>query len=171
MPAPTALGLVLATLTDAAGKPVRGGAVRGQLYATQSEVVVLRPTAREEIFHRAGTWLLLGSIAAVLVNLAVWKSVGVLWAAIVAQGLYWLTLPARRRSVEPQPLAADGLEAARRAGRAAVFVPAADIVSLVAPEPPRPGFRKPARLALRDAALEIYLSADQFETLRATLGR
>jgi hypothetical protein len=171
MPAPTALGLVLATLTDPAGKPVRGGAVRGQLYVTTSRVLVVRPPAREELLHRLAGALLLGSIALVVVNLFLWKSVAALWVAIVAQGIYWLTLPARRRSLEPAALGEEGLEAARRAGRAVIDVPAHEVLVAVAPEPPRPGFRRPARLELRDGVLEIYLSPERFEALRAALGK
>ncbi len=171
MPDPTALGVVLATLTDRAGKPVKGGALRGQLYATAGEVAVVRAPARDEWLHRIATWLLLGSVAAVIANLFAWRSVGVLWAAIAAQAAYWITLPARRRSLEPAPLSADGLEAARRAGRVAIVVPAGDVVSLEAPEPPRSGFRRPARLGLSSGALELYLSPERFDALRAAIGR
>jgi len=171
MAEPTALGAVLATLLDRSGKPVRGGAVRGQLYATPEAVTVLRPTAREEALHRIATGLLLGSVAAVIANVILWRSTAVLWAALAAQAVYWLTLPVRRRGLEPAPLGAAGLDEARRAGRAAIHVPVGDVVSLEAPEPPRAGFRRPARIALAGGALEIYLSPEAFETLRSAIAR
>jgi hypothetical protein len=168
---PTALGAVLATLTDRAGKPVPGGAARGQLYASAGEIAVLRPRPRDEWMHRVATWLLLGSIVAVIVNLIEWRSVAVLWIAIGAQAVYWITLPARRRSLEPAPISAAELDAARSGGRIAIAVPAADVVSLSAPEPQRTGFRRPARIELSGGALEMFMSPERFEELRAALGR
>jgi hypothetical protein len=73
--------------------------------------------------------------------------------------------------LEPAPLTAGALDAARREGRAAIHVPAGDIVSLEAPEPPRTGFRRPARIALAGGTLEIYLAPEAFEALRAALAR
>jgi hypothetical protein len=154
--------MVLAMLVDRAGKPVRGGSTKGQLYATGEEIVIVRPSARAELGHRLATGLLVGSIAAVLLNLFVWKSPAVLWGAIAAQAVYWILLPRRRRALEPEPLAADGIEAARRAGRIAIAIPARSIVRAVPPEPPRSGFRKPARFELADGALEVYLSPEQW---------
>jgi hypothetical protein len=171
MAQPTAVGMVLATLVDRAGKPVRGGAAKGQLYASEDELAVVRPSAAAEMLHRAMMVLLLGSVVAVLVNLFVWRSPLVLWAAIAAQAIYWLSLPARRRAVEPKPLDAGGLEAARAAGRVVIRVPAREITRGVAPEPPRTGFRKPARFELPDGALEIYLSPAQYAAVAAAIGR
>lgn len=171
MPDPIPLGAVLATLLDRSGRPVRGGALRGQLYVSPEAITVLRPTGREEALHRVATGLLLGSVAAVVANLFLWRSTAVLWSALAAQAVYWLTLPARRRSLEPAPLGAAALEAARRGGRAAIHVPATDVVALEPPEPPRAGFRRPARIALAGGAIEMYLSPETFETLRATVAR
>ena len=168
---PTALGAVLALLTDGRGKPVRGGAARGQMYVSEDGILVLRPTAAEQLVDRGMMVLLIGSVVAVVANLMLWRTVGVLWGAIVAQAIYWLALPARRRRLSPQPLVAAELDAARRAGRAAVNIPASAVTGLVAPEPPRPGFRKPARFELADGALEVYLSPEQFEQARAALRR
>jgi hypothetical protein len=167
----TSVGMVLATLVDPAGKPVKGGSTKGQLYVSQDEIVVLRPTARTEILQRAGTVLLLGSIAAVVVNLFTWKQPAVLWVAIAAQGVYWALMPARRRTLEPEPITADGLAAARNAGRVAIRVPVRAIVRAAAPEPPRSGFRKPARFELADGALEVYLSTAQYDEVSAALAR
>jgi hypothetical protein len=168
---PKPLGAVLAMLVDARGKPVRDGATRGQLYVSPDGVVVLRPKPSEQLLHRAASAFLLGSVAAVLVNVFTARSMTVVWIALAAQAAYWITLPRRRRALEPQPLSAEALDAARRAGRAAIAVPAAAVLRLVAPEPPRPGFRRPARFELAEGALEIYLSAEQFEGARAALGR
>ena len=168
---PTALGAVLATLTDRAGKPVAGGSTRGQLYASAAEIAVVRPSARDEWMHRVATGLLLGSIVAVIVNLIEWRSVAVLWIAIGAQAVYWITLPARRRSLEPAPISAAELDAARKGGRVAIVIPASDVVTLTAPEPQRSGFRRPARIELSRGALEMYISPERFEELRAALGR
>lgn len=168
---PVALGAVLAMLTDRAGKPVGGGSLRGQLYASRDAIAVVKPTAREEMGHRLMTTLLLASIVAVVVNVAVWRSTAVIWAAVIAQAIYWFTLPVRRRSLEPAPMSGEALEAARRAGRVAFSIPAGDVRGLVAPEPPRTGFRKPARLELPDGALEMYLSPERFAELRAAIGR
>jgi hypothetical protein len=168
---PTAVGMVLATLVDRSGKPVRGGAAKGQLYVTSDEIAVVRPPAASEILERAMTVLLLGSIVVVLVNLFVWRSPVVLWAAVAAQAVYWVSLPKRRRELEPRPLDAGGLEAARAAGRVALRIPAREITRGVAPEPPRTGFRKPARFEMTDGALEIYLSPAQYAEVAAAIGR
>ncbi|WP_242335130.1 MULTISPECIES: hypothetical protein [Anaeromyxobacter] len=167
---PKAIGVVLATLVNPAGKPVSGGAARGQLYAGRDELVVVRPAPRAELLQRVTTALLLGSIAAVLVNVFTWRSAAVLWGAVAAQAVYWLTLPARRRALDPEPLDARGLAAARSAGRIAIRVPASAVVRTTAPEPPRSGFRKPARFELTDGALEVYLSPEQHAAIVAAIG-
>lgn len=171
MPDPSALGMVLAMIVDPSGKPVRDGSAKGQLYVSRDEVAVVRQPASADLLDRASTALLLGSIVAVLVNLAVWKSPMVLWGAVAAQAVYWLALPARRRAMEPRPLDAAGLEAARRAGRVAIQVPARAVLRVLPPEPQRAGLRKPARLELPDGALEIWLSEEQFRAAAAALGR
>jgi hypothetical protein len=71
----------------------------------------------------------------------------------------------------PRPLDAAALEAARHAGRAAISIPAGAVKELVPPEPPRAGFRRPARLLLAEGALEIYLDVPSFEQVRRALGR
>ncbi|HUL59941.1 MAG TPA: hypothetical protein VLU43_11725 [Anaeromyxobacteraceae bacterium] len=166
---PKALGAVLAMLVNAQGKPVTGGSGRGQLYVSADEVVVLRTPAREEWMHRIAMGLLVGSVVLVLANLFLWRTMLVFWIAVAAQAVYWITLPARRRALDPQPLSAAELEAARRAGRAMVYVPSRDVSSLVAREPSRPGFRRPARLELPEGALEIYLSEERFAELSDAL--
>jgi len=168
---PVALGMVLAMLVDAAGKPVRGGSLKGQLHVSAGEVVVLRQRRSAELLGRITTALLVGSVLAVIVNVFTWKSASVLWAAVAAQGAYWLALPARRRALEPEALGAAGLEEARKAGRVAIQVPAGAILRAVPPEPPRRGFRRPARFELADGALEIYLSEPQFRAAASALGR
>jgi hypothetical protein len=167
----TSVGMVLAMLVDAAGKPVKGGSTKGQLYVSSDELVVLRPTARAELIQRAGTVLLVGSIVAVVVNLFTWKQPMVLWVAIAAQAVYWALLPARRRQVEPDPIGPEGLAAARREGRVAIRVPVGEIARAAPPEPPRSGFRKPARFELASGALDVYLSNEQFDEISAALGR
>jgi hypothetical protein len=168
---PAALGMVLAMLVDRGGKPVRGGSGKGQLYASREWLVVLRPTPAQELLHRAMTAALLGSVVLVVANLFVWRSTTALWIAVALQAAYWLTLPARRRSLEPQPLAPPALDEARRAGRALVQLPAQAILRTVPPEPPRKGFRKPARFEVPDGALEVYLSEGQYREAVAALGR
>jgi hypothetical protein len=168
---PNALGTVLAMLVDPAGKPVRGGSAKGQLYVDKDTIVVLRPKPAEELLHRAGLVLLFGSVLAVVANLFTMKSIWVVWIALAAQAIYWITLPTRRRALEPAALTAAELAAARQSGRAVIAVPAGAIVRAVAPEPPRRGFRRPARFELPDGALEIYLSDAQFEAARSALGR
>ncbi len=167
----TSVGMVLATLVDAAGKPVKGASLKGQLYASRDELVVLRPTAKTELLQRAGTALLLGSIAVVAVNLFTWKKLAVLWVAIAAQAVYWALLPARRRTLDPEPIGPEGLAAARSKGRVAIRLPAREIARTVPPEPPRRGFRKPARFEVASGALEVYLSDAQFDEISAALGR
>jgi len=168
---PTALGMVLAMLVDRDGKPVRSGSGRGQLYATREWLVVLRPKGAQETLHRATRAALFASVAILVANLFTWKSMGAIWIAMALQAVYWLSLSVRRRALEPVALSADALEAARRAGRPLVQVPAGAIVRAVAPQPPRPGFRKPARFELPDGALEIYLSGEQFRSALEALGR
>jgi hypothetical protein len=168
---PKALGMVLATVVDAVGKPAHGGAAKGQLYVSPEEIAVVRPSPRAELIDRGSLVLLMGSVVAVVVNVFTWKSTTVLWVAVAAQALYWLLLPRRRRAMEAKELTAAELDAARRAGRVAIQVPAKAILRAVAPEPPRTGFRKPARFELPDGALEIYLSKEQFQDVTAALGR
>ncbi len=171
MNGPTALGMVLAMLVDPRGKVVRGGAGKGQLYASRDGLVVLRPTAVQEIFHRLMGGALFMSIVVVVVNVVTIKEPAMLWIAVGLQGFYWLSLPYRRRAMDPQPISAEDLAAASRAGRALVQIPAGAIVGLEPPEPARRGFRKPARFVLPDGALEMYLSEEQFQTTVAALGR
>jgi hypothetical protein len=170
MEEPKAFGMVLAMLVDGRGKPVRGGSAKGQLYADGGELVVVRPSPAAERLQRVTTALLLGSIVAVLVNAFVWRSAAVLWGAVAAQAVYWLTLPTRRRALDPEPLDARGLAEARSAGRLAIRIPAGAVLRTVAPEPPRSGFRKPARFELTDGALEVYLSAAQHAEIAAAIG-
>ncbi len=168
---PKALGMVLATVVDPSGKPVRGGAAKGQLYVSPDEIAVVRPTANVELVERASLVLLVASVLAVAVNLFTWKSAAVLWIAAGAQAVYWFSLPRRRRAMEPRELTAAELDAARKAGRVAIQIPAKAVLRTIPPEPPRTGFRKPARFELPDGALEIYLSEEQFRTAAAALGR
>jgi hypothetical protein len=168
---PKALGMVLATIVDPAGKPVRGSAAKGQLYVSTDEVTVVRPSAATDVVDRLSLVLLLGSVLIAFVNLVVWKQPGVLYAALAAQAIYWITLPRRRKALEPKPLGAAGLEALRKAGRVAIQVPAKAVVETVPPEPPKKGFRKPARFVLADGALEIYLSEEQYQEAAAALRR
>ncbi len=171
MQEPKALGMVLAMLVDPAGKPVKDGSAKGQLYVSPEEIVVVRPRRRDELLGRLALALLVGSVVAVLVNVFTWRSSTVLWVAVAAQAAYWLMLPARRRAAETEPLSAEQVEAVRRAGRVVIQVPAGAIRRAVAPEPPRRGFRRPARFELAEGALEIYLSDEQFRTAEAALGR
>ena len=158
-------------LVDPAGKPVRGGGGKGQLYASREGLVVLRPTPKQDLFNRGVNAALFLSIVLVVANLFSWMSLTALWVAVGLQLAYWISLPVRRRALEPEPLAADALAAEARGGRALVQIPAGAIVSAVAPEPPRKGFRKPARFVLPDGALEVYLSEEQFRSAVAALGR
>ncbi len=167
---PKALGMVLATIVDQAGKPVRGGAAKGQLHVSADEIAVVRRKPPADLLDQLSVVLLVGSVLAVIVNLFTWKSATVLWIAVAAQALHWLGLPMRRRAMAPKPLTAAELDAARRAGRVAIHVPAKAVLRAIAPEPPRPGFRKPARFELPDGALEIYLSQEQFQEVAAALG-
>jgi hypothetical protein len=168
---PLPLGMVLAMLVDPQGKVVRGGAGKGQLYASRDGLVVLKQTTGQELFHRLTTGALLMSIVVVVVNLFTLKEPSALWVGVALQAVYWLTLPARRRALEPQPLSAAALADATRSGRALVQIPAGAVTSMVAPQPPRAGFRKPARFVLPDGALEVYLSESQFRAAVTALGR
>jgi hypothetical protein len=168
---PAALGMVLAMLVDRGGKPVRDGSGKGQLYVSRDWLVVLRPSSAQELLHRATTVALLASVVLVVLNLFTWRSTTALWIAVALQLGYWLALPARRRSMEPRPLGQGALEEARRSGRAIVQLPAQAIVRTVPPEPPRKGFRKPARFEVPDGALEVYLSEGQYREALAALGR
>jgi hypothetical protein len=171
MDGPTALGMVLAMLVDPKGKVVRGGAGKGQLYASREEIVVLKQTATQEIFNRLTTAALFMSVFIVVANLFTFKEPAAIWIGVGLQAVYWLSLPKRRRSMEPEALSAGALEQAKRAGRALVQIPSGAIVKAVAPEPPRKGFRQPARFVLPDGALEIYLSEEQFRAAVTALGR
>jgi len=168
---PAALGMVLATLVDGRGKPVRGGAGKGQLYAGPEGLVVLKQTSAQELFQRVTTTALVVSVAIVVANLFLWKNLLAIWVAIALQAVYWLSLSRRRHALEPEPLGAAAFAGAART-RTLLRVPADRIVSTVPPEPTRPGrFRKPARFVLSDGALEVYLSEDQFREAIAALGR
>jgi hypothetical protein len=171
MNGPTPLGMVLAMLVDRKGKVVRGGAGKGQLYASPDELVVLKPTAGQEIFHRLTNAALFMSVFIVVVNLVTLKEPAAIWIGVALQAVYWLTLPRRRRLLEPAPLSSGDLAQAKQAGRALVQIPAGAVVQAVAPEPPRTGFRKPARFVLPDGALEIYLSEEQFRAILSAMGR
>ena len=171
MNGPTPLGMVLAMLVDAKGKVVRGGAGKGHLYASRDELVVLKPTAVQEIFHRLMTAALLMSVFIVVANLFTFKEPAAIWIGVALQAVYWLTLPRRRRAMEPAPISTGDLDQAKKAGRALVQIPTGAIVSTVPPEPPRTGLRKPARFVLPDGALEVYLSEEQFRATLAALGR
>ncbi len=168
---PKALGMVLATIVDPAGKPVRGSAAKGQLYVSADEIAVVRPSTATDLLDRASVVLLLGSVLLAFANLVLWKRAAVIWVALAAQALYWITLPTRKRALDPKPLGAPALEALRKAGRVAILVPAKKVVETVPPEPPKKGFRKPARFVLPDGALEIYLSEEQYQEAAAALGR
>jgi hypothetical protein len=171
MNGPTALGMVLAMLVDPKGKVVRGGAGKGQLYASRDGIVVLKPTAGQEIFQRLISGALFMSIVVVVVNVVTLKEPVVLWIAVALQAIYWFTLPVRRRAMEPQPISTEELSAASRAGRALVQIPSGAIVRAEGPEAARRGFRKPARFVLPDGALEMYLSEEQFHSTVIALGR
>jgi hypothetical protein len=168
---PKALGMVLAMLVNPAGKPVKDGSAKGQLYVSPEEITVVRPSRGDELLGQVALVLLVGSVLAVLLNVVTIKSATVLWAAVAAQAVYWVTLPRRRRAMEAIELTAAELEAARRAGRVVVRVPATAVLRSVPPEPPRRGLRRPARFELADGALEIYLSDEQFREAAAALRR
>jgi hypothetical protein len=168
---PRPFGTVLAMLVDRAGKPVRDGSLKGQLYATPAGLAVLRPPRWQAVLHLAANALLIGSVVAVVGNVLTVRRMAVIWVAMAAQAAYWLTLSWRRRMLDPVPLSPEALEAARRAGRVAISVPIADLVHAEPPEPPRRGLRRPARFVLAEGALEIYLSEAQFAEVRAALGR
>ena len=170
MNGPSALGMVLAMLVDGRGKAVRGGAGKGQLYATPAGIFVLKPTARQELFLRLTNGALVLSIVVVVGNLFTFKEPTAIWIAVALQAVYWLSFPARRRSMEPEPLGEAALtEQVRR--RALVQIPAEKISEVVPPGPPKRGFRTPARFVLQDGALEIYLSNDQYRQALGALGR
>ena len=170
MNGPAALGMVLAMLVDPQGKVVRGGAGKGQLYVSREGLVVLKMTAGQEIFHRLTSGALFMSIVVVVLNIFTLKEPAALWIGAALQAVYWITLPARRRSMLPQPLSAEALAAEART-RALLQVPAASVVRAEAPERPRAGLRKPARFVLADGALEVYLSEEQFRAAAGALAR
>jgi len=171
MAEPQAIGMVLASLSDREGRLIDRSAVKGQLYVSADELVVLRPPPREAWLHRAALGALFGSVVLVFVNVVTWQRPEVLVVAAAMQVLYWATLGPRRRAMAARPLSAAGLEEARRAGRAAIAIPAGAVTDLQPPEPPRAGFRRPARLVLTDGALEIYLDLPAFERVLRALGR
>jgi len=171
-PGPLALGAVLAHLCGPDGRPVRGGALRGQLYASAEGLTLLRPPAAQRWFDRAALLCVAASVGLVTANLIFWRRMEPLWAALVLQGLYMLTLPARRRLLAPRPLDAASLSAATAAGRAALRLPAADLGDLQAPGLGQAGRRTPARLGLpAGGVLELWIGPPDFEALRAALGR
>jgi hypothetical protein len=170
-PDPTAIGQVLALLATAEGRVVDRSAVRGQLYVSPAEVVVLRPASREALLDRVAVAALVVSILLVVANLLQLQRPAVLWAAAALQAVFWLTRPVRLRHQVAQPLDAAGLEAARRAGRAAISVPAGAIVELVPPPPRGALARRPARLVLADGAVELWLDEAAFAEVRRALER
>lgn len=170
-PAPAAIGQVLALLVTAEGRVVDRSAVKGQLYVSPSEVVVLRPSSREALLDRVALAAMVISLLLVLVNLLKLQSAAVLWAAAALQAVFWLTRPVRLRHQVAQPLDAAALEAARRAGRAAISVPAQAIAELQPPPPRGALARKPARLVLADGAVELWLDEAAFAEVRRALGR
>jgi hypothetical protein len=170
-PAPTAVGQVLALLVTAEGRAVDRSAVRGQLYVSPAEVVVLRPTSREALLDRVAAAAMALSVLLVLVNLLQWRRAEVLWGAAALQAVFWLTRPVRLRHQLAQPLDAAALEAARREGRAAITVPAGAIRELEPPPPRGALARRPARLVLPDGAVELWLGEAAFAEVRRALGR
>jgi hypothetical protein len=170
-PDPAAIGQVLALLVTAEGRVVDRSAVRGQLYVTPAEVVVLRPSSREALLDRVAIAAMGVSILLVLVNLLQLQSAVVLWAAAALQAVFWLTRPVRLRHQVAQPIDGAALEAARRNGRAAITVPAGAITDLVPPPPRGALARKPARLVLPDGAVELWLDEAAFAEVRRALGR
>ncbi len=170
-PDPVAIGQVLALLATAEGRVVERSAVKGQLYVSPAEVVVLRPSAREALLDRVAVASLVLSLVVLAVNALQWQRQWALWVAAALQAVFWLSRPVRLRHQVAQPLDAAGVEAARRAGRAALSVPAGAITGLV-PPPPRSGVaRKPARLLLPDGAVELWLDEAAFTEVRRALGR
>jgi hypothetical protein len=167
--APVAAGPVLAQLVTPDGRLVPRSTVRGQLHVTDEELVILRPTLGEQLFHRSMIACLVVAWALVAANLVLWKRMEVLWAGVALMGLYTVTLPARRRLVAPRPLDAAALAGLVAAGRAALRVPRARIIGVTAPEAGPRGLRTPARLTLPDGALELWLDAAAFAGLRHTL--
>lgn len=170
-PAPTAVGQVLALLATAEGRVIDRSAVRGQLYVSPAEVVVLRRSGREALLDRVAVASMVASLLLVGLNLLQLRRPEVLWAAAALQAVFWLTRPVRHRHQVPQPLDAAGLEAARREGRAAISVPAAAVTALVPPPPRGSVARKPARLVLPDGAVELWLDEAAFQQVRRALGR
>ncbi len=168
---PKAIGTVMAMLVNPAGQPVKGGSTRGQLYVSRDAMMIVRPQPWEGPLHMLAMSMLLGSVAVVIANLVVWRSLNVLWIALAMQVAYWVTLPVRRRSLAPHELTAAQLDELRRDGRAAIFVPPGSVKRVVGPASAERGrIRRPARFELPDGALEIYLTADAFDEVRAALG-
>lgn len=173
MAEPKAIGTVLAMLVGPEGQPLKGGSARGQLYVSPQSVMVVRPEPWEGAIHALTIAFLVGSVAVAFADIALWRSVKVIWVALAMQMVYWLSLPYRRRMLAPRPLGAAALDDLRRDGRAAIFVPGDKVKSVSAPgtaaETGRT--RRPARLELPEGALELYLTADAFDEVRAALGR
>jgi hypothetical protein len=167
---PTAIGQVLALLSTADGRVVERSAVRGQLYVSPAEVVVLRRAPREALLDRLAVVSLVASLLLLAGSLS-WQRPAIVWAAAALQAVFWLTRPLRLRHQVAQPLGAAGLEAARREGRAAISVPAGAITGLVPPPPRGTVARKPGRLLLPDGAVELWLDEATFAEVRRALGR
>jgi hypothetical protein len=168
---PKAIGTVMALLVNQAGKEVKGGSTRGQLYVSPESMVIVRSTPWEGALHTLALSMLPASIVIVFANLLLWKNLNVLWIALAMQAAYWVTLPVRRRSLAPRARTAAELDGLRRDGRT-IFVPGESVKSVVAPQAAEHGrLRRPARFELPDGALEIYLTPDAFDEIRAALGR
>jgi hypothetical protein len=165
---PVAVGQVLALLSRPDGRVVAGSAVRGQLYVSGRQVVVLRRTDREALLDRLAVAALALSLLLLPLALA-WSRPAVVWAAAALQAVFWLTRPVRLRHQVAQPLGAGGLEAALRAGRAAIAVPASALTRLVPPPPRGMGARRPARLEMADGAVELWLGEAAFLEVRRAL--
>jgi hypothetical protein len=73
MTQPQAIGMVLAQLVTAEGRVVERSSVKGQLYVSPEEVVVIRPTGWERWLDRLSLGALAGSVVLVLLNVAVWQ--------------------------------------------------------------------------------------------------
>lgn len=168
---PKALGMVLAMLVDPKGKPVRGGSGKGHLYVSPDGLFVLRPTFAQDLTNRLALAALLFSVMLVIVNAIVLRTTWALWVAIALQLAYWVTLPSRRRALEPQAIDGAALDAALKAGRGIVRIPAGAVMKATPPEPPKRGFRKPARFEVPDGALEVWLSEGQFRETVSAMGR
>jgi hypothetical protein len=168
---PTSLGTVLAHLVDPGGRTVKGGTLRGQLHASPDGLWLLRPTTFQLVLSRSALTAMALSFTLVAANLLVWRRMEPLWAALALQGLYMVTLPMRRKALEPRPTTAEALAAAAAAGTVALRVPAKDLGELAPPGAGQAGRRTPARLGLPAGALELWLTPADYEALRTALGR